>query len=298
MGILPIGADILPASDDRVFKLLMTAPEAGPGLIKLISSIIGRNVTDVVVDKNELPATDTEEKSERFDVNCKIDDGSQINIEMQASRMQEDAGGGHRNIKGKSIYYLCDLHRSQPSKGVRRYDRLVRTYQITFCSYTVFPKRTEFVNPFSMRHDITNDLLTDAISIIFVELSKLGDIVNKPVDDMTVLEKWSVFFEYADNPAYREAVNKIIESEEVLQMATNLLMSISKDEHERAVFRSRKKFQTDYESDMATAKDNGRAEGEAAKAFDIARSAIGMNMPDDVIMKLTGLTAKEIKSLH
>jgi hypothetical protein len=33
---------------------------------------------------------------------------------------------------------VCDLHASQPSKGVRRYDRLARTYQVTFCSYTVF----------------------------------------------------------------------------------------------------------------------------------------------------------------
>ena len=293
MGILPIDADILPPSDDRVFKLLMTSPEAEPGLMKLISGIIGRNVTGVEVHGNELPITDTEEKSERFDVNCKIDDGSQINLEMQASRMQEDVGCEHLNLKGKSVYYLCDLHSSQPSKGVRRYDRLARTYQITFCAYTMFPNRAEFVNAFSMRHDTTNELLTNAISVVYVELSKLSKILEKPVDDMTVLEKWSVFFEYADNPTYRETVNKVIESEEVLQMAGNLLMSISKDEHERAVFRSRRKFQTDYDSDVATAEDRGRREGRA----EIARNALQMNMPNDVIMKLTGFSREEIEAL-
>ena len=40
-------------------------------------------------------------------------------------------------------------------------------------------------------------------------------------------------------------------------MAGNLLMNISQDERERAIFRSRKKFQTDIESNMATAEDNG-----------------------------------------
>ena len=90
----------------------MISPEAKPGLMKLIAGIIGRPVLDVTVHSNELPVSDTEEKAERFDVNCKIDDGSQINLEMQASRIQEDADGEHRNLKGKSIYYLCDLHSS------------------------------------------------------------------------------------------------------------------------------------------------------------------------------------------
>ena len=41
-------------------------------------------------------------------------------------------------------------------------------------------------------------------------------------------------------------------------MAGNLLMSISQDERERAIFRSRRKFQTDLQSDLATAEDRGR----------------------------------------
>ena len=104
MGLLPMGADILPPSDDRVFKLLLTSPDAKPGLINLISSIIGRTVVDVVLHPNELAPGYTEEKAERFDVNCKIDDGSQINLEMQASRIVEDLDGQNRNLKGKSIF--------------------------------------------------------------------------------------------------------------------------------------------------------------------------------------------------
>ncbi len=124
MGLLPMGAGILPPSDDRVFKLILTSPEAKQGLMNLISSIIGRTVVDVVLLPNELVPGDTEERAERFDVNCKIDDGSQVNLEMQASYMVEDLGGQHLNLKGKSIYYLTDLHSSQPAKGLRRYDRL------------------------------------------------------------------------------------------------------------------------------------------------------------------------------
>ncbi len=263
MGLLPMDLDILPPSDDRVFKLILTSPDAKPVLIDLISSIIKRPVVDVEVRNSEIPPSDTQEKAERLDVNCRIVDGSQIDLEMQASRIQEDSDGKHQNLKGKSIYYLCDLHSSQPSKGVRRYDRLARTYQVTFCSYTVFPERTQYVNSFSLRHDEDNELLSDAIHVVYVELSKLQAIMEKSVNDMTDLEKWAVFFQYASEPNYRETVNEVIASKEVLQMAGNLLMSISQDERERAVFRSRRMYQTDMQSNLATAEDRGRAEGRA-----------------------------------
>ena len=110
MGLLPMDLDILPPSDDRVFKLLLTSPDAKPVLIDLISSIIKRPVVGVEVRNNEIPPSDTEEQAQRLDVNCRIDDGSQVDLEMQASRIQEDSDGRHQNLKGKSVYYLCDLH--------------------------------------------------------------------------------------------------------------------------------------------------------------------------------------------
>ena len=298
MGLLPMDLDILPPSDDRVFKLILTHPEAKQALINLISSIIGRTVVDVVLLPNELAPGDTEEKAERFDVNCKIDDGSQVNLEMQASRIVEDLDGQHRNLKGKSVYYLTDLHSSQPAKGQRRYDRLARSYQITFCAYTIFPDTMDYVNSFSLRHDTTGERLTDAISLTFVELSKLDEVVKKPVSNMTGLDKWSVFFQYAPDLKHRELVNKVIESEEVLQVAGNLLMSISQNEQERAIFRSRRKFQTDLQSDLATAEDNGRIAGRAERSIEIARNALQMKMAIADIVRLTGLTCEEVEELR
>ena len=302
MGLLPMEADILPPSDDRVFKLILTSPEAKPVLIDLVSSIIKRPVVDVVVRNNEIPPEDTQEKAERLDVNCYIDDNSQVDLEMQASRIEEDSDGQHRNLKGKSVYYLCDLHSSQPAKGIRRYDTLARTYQVTFCSYTVFPERKSYLNSFSLRHDEDSEQLCNAIQVVYVELSKLQEIIKKSVGDMTDLEKWAVFFRYADEPSHRETVNKVIASKEVLQMAENLLMSISQGERERAVFRSRRMYQTDQQSNIATAEDRGvqrgRAEGRVERNIEIARQALQMKMSAADIAKLTGLTYEEVERLR
>ena len=98
-----------------------------------------------------------------------------------------------------------------------------------------------------MRHDRDNELLSDAVHIVYVELSKLQEIMKKSVNDMTDLEKWAIFFRYASEPTCRETVNEVMASKEVLQMAGDLLMSISQDERERAVFRSRRMYQTDMQ---------------------------------------------------
>lgn len=54
MGVLPKDLDILLPFDDRVFKLILTDEKGKPGLMNLISGIIGREVADVLVHENEL----------------------------------------------------------------------------------------------------------------------------------------------------------------------------------------------------------------------------------------------------
>jgi hypothetical protein len=129
-----------------------------------------------------------------------------------------------------------------------------------------------------MRHDTDNELLHDGVRAMFIELSKLNEVVKKPVDEMTDMERFSVFLRYAENPDYREIVNRVIESREGLAVAGELLMSISKDERERAIFRNRRIAIADQESNMITARREGYREAEeklqgtiAEKDAEIAR---------------------------
>jgi predicted transposase/invertase (TIGR01784 family) len=293
MGILPKDIEILPPYDDRLFKATLIKPEAKPTLLFLARQIVRRPVVDVLVRNAELPVDDMEEKVERFDVNCTIDDNSQADIEMQGSRMKEEKDGDHDNLKARSIYNLCDLHSSQPSKG-KSYEKLIRTYQVMFCNFPVHAERKNFINSFSMRHDIDNGLLHNAIQAIFVDLTRLDEVLKKPVGEMTGMEKFSVFLKYAEKPEYRDIVNKVIESEEGLAVAGEVLMSISKDERERAIFRNRRIALADRESDRVTSERVGRM----AERSTIARNLLKMNMPIEQIIIATGLTAAEVEALR
>ncbi len=72
-------------------------------------------------------------------------------------------------------------------------------------------------------------------------------------------------------------------------------MSISQNERERAIFRSRRKFQTDL---LATAEDNGERRGRSAEKIEIAHTALQMKMAVADISRLTGLTCEEIENLR
>ena len=84
-------------------------------------------------------------------------------------------------------------------------------------------------------------------------------------------------------------------------MAGNLLMSISQDERERAVFRSRKMYQTDRESDLATVEDRGKKIGKEIgrleRNTEIAQNMLSEGLSFDTIMRCTGLTRHEIENL-
>ena len=81
-------------------------------------------------------------------------------------------------------------------------------------------------------------------------------------------------------------------------MAGNLLMSVSKDEQERAIFRSRRMYQSDRESDIATAEERGELRGELRRAFAIAGNMLKRNRPIDEIIEDTGLTRDEVENLN
>jgi predicted transposase/invertase (TIGR01784 family) len=194
---------------------------------------------------------------------------------------------------------------------------VAKTYQVTFCTYTVFPMRESFFNEFSLRNE-DGEPLSDAVSVVFVELSKLEKILRKPIEEMSSMEKWAIFLQYADKPEQRKLVEQIAESKGEIKMALNTLIHVSQDERERAINRSRRMWQTDYESNMNTARETGfiagcaegrtegraegrtegRTEGRAEERIEVAKNALRKNFSVEDIAAITGLSPAEIEVLR
>ena len=258
-----------------------------------VESFLRFPVVKVEVRNVELPISDINEKRERFDVCCTINDGSQLDVEMQSEAMTGDSlRTNHVIVKSRAIYHLCDLHSGQGGRGLR-YDKLLRSFQITLCGYTVFSGSDDFVSRYSFR-DENGIELSDAVGIVFVELTKLGGIVNKPVETMTGEEIWSIFFAHASDPKYKELINKLMAVKGEIRMAVELLQTISTNEDERARFRMRRKYQMDMEHNLTAARDEGRDEGKT----EVAKSMLSEGEPIEKILKHTGLSQEEIEGLR
>ncbi|MCL2804857.1 MAG: Rpn family recombination-promoting nuclease/putative transposase, partial [Treponema sp.] len=87
--LLAEDAIILPPSDDRIFKVLLTHPDAKQVLMDIISAVIRKKVTNATIRNVELPVSNIDEKEQRFDVNCTIENGDQIDVEMHSTPVYE-----------------------------------------------------------------------------------------------------------------------------------------------------------------------------------------------------------------
>ena len=84
------------------------------------------------------------------------------------------------------------------------------------------------------------------------------------------------------------------------------MLVVTEEERARAVARSRRMYETDLLSNLTTAEDRGRREGERKGRREgerkgrreVAISMLGLNLPIEIIEKSTGLPRSEIEKLQ
>ena len=84
-------------------------------------------------------------------------------------------------------------------------------------------------------------------------------------------------------------------------MASEVLMTVSRDEEERARIMRAEKTELDYISEMAYQRDvgyaEGKAEGKAEEREEVARNALVKGIPFELICEITGLDLETIQRL-
>ena len=259
---------------DNAFKAVFTRDtyESNTALSKLISALIGREVTVTSINANEPPIEDLRDRQIRFDICCKAQNGELINIEMSLNP--------HACEPARLEFYAGKLFTGQDIRGSgRSYDELKRAYQIAiFGKGKIFPDEV-FLHNFEFYDTANRISLKGKSRIITLELSKLNKIVEKPTADMSVLEYWAVYFQYLTDKSKRKKINEILEREEGIAMASEVLITISKDEVERARLMSEYKYELDTQSDLAYAKREGYLEGQQ-EIIDLLKSG---KSPEEII---------------
>jgi predicted transposase/invertase (TIGR01784 family) len=242
---------------DNVFKAVFTKnnPMSKAALSKLISALISKEVSIKEILTNEIPVESLKERQIRFDINCKAEDGEQINVEMCFNPDPSEPV--------RLEYHTGKLFISQDIKGIRKnYKDLKQTYQITILAKRQFFRDKEFFHKFEYYDPIHGVSLNGKTRIITLKLSKLYEVSKKAADEMSVSERWAYYFRYLTDRSKRSKINEILEHEEGIAMASKVLMKISKDEIERARLLLDEKNSLDIQSKIVTAERKAERKGE------------------------------------
>jgi predicted transposase/invertase (TIGR01784 family) len=214
---------------------------------------VGRPLSVITVVANEPAIDNVRDRQIRFDINCKTADGKLVNVEMT---MYPDDFEPVR-----LEFYVSKLFIGQDIRGKdKSFDDLKPAYQISFLVNKAFYDDAEIVHCFEYYDRERNVSLGGRSWIITVELSKLDKIAEKPVAQMSAQERWSVFFRYITDTTKRQTINQILECEEGIAMASQVLQTISKDEVERARLMSEYKYEVDHQSKLIQTERKARSE--------------------------------------
>ena len=188
---IDVDGELLSPTVDYIFKRIFTADEqqSKTALIDFINSVLEHENDDKIVDLTivnpQIPVDRGVQKKSIFDIRAKYNNGRQCIIEMQKEATPD--------FTKRSIHTISKTYVSQPISG-RDFNALEKCYLICITNFDMIKETSEYLKDYRYRDRQGNDL-SDAKTIIFLDLSKLGDILDKSVDEMTNVEMWGYIFQ-------------------------------------------------------------------------------------------------------
>ena len=302
---------------DPIFKILFTneSKESNQALTSFLTDIIGKKVTNVVLQPNELSGESLTDKQSEFDINCRID-GKIVNIEMQGLNKDEHFGK-------RAEYHVAHLLNHYIQKGMD-WNESLKAYQISVLNFVFDKGEAESINHYFMRNE-KGRTVAKMLNIIFMELPK----IERLPDDIALLtpaQMWGKFFLYASVPEKRDFLEQLTKANRGIAMAVTVLKNISQDEmnwyHEtrywmhvsdmktmknaaerRGLKEGRAKGLKEGRAEgraegLAEGKAEGKIEGARANAIENAKNLLLLNkLSEDEIARCCSLPLEQVLAL-
>jgi predicted transposase/invertase (TIGR01784 family) len=266
---------------DNVFKAVFTknTPESQGALAKLLSAIIGRELSVITLAANEPAVDNIRERQIRFDISCRTASGEPLNVEMSLNPDKFEPV--------RLEYHAGKLFTAQDIRGAdKTFDDLKPAYQIAFLVRGRFFADEGFFHSFEYYDPERSVPLNGRSRIITLELAKLDKVIEKPAGEMSGQEHWAVFFRYLTDKGKRRKINEIMEYEEGIKMASEVLLTISRDEIERARLLSEYKYVVDTQSKVVQARREGYSQAKTEAVEHIRQAQEQIRQRDEQIREL------------
>ena len=278
---------------DPIFKILFTdeSNEAHEALTCFLTDIIGKEVTDVVLQPNELSGETADDKQSEFDINCKIQ-GKIVNIEMQGLNKDDHYG---KRVE----YHVAHLLNHYVTKGID-WKTIPQAFQISVLNFFFDKDETDCVNYYYLRNE-NGRSISRMLNVIFMELPKIETLPDE-VSLLTPAQMWGKFFLYASNPEKKDFVRKLSECNRGIKMAVTVLKNISQDEinwyHETRYWMHVSDEKTMINAAKREGKAEGLEEGKQKAIIEMVRNAKAAKLPVKQIAAITKLSVAEIQKIN
>ncbi len=276
---------------DLVFKKLFGSEENKDLLKSLVNSLMPEEeqLTEITLKTPYNLADYIDGKLSILDIKARDEKGRLYDIEMQVEPL--------RHYGQKALFYWGKVFTDQLEVG-GMYSKLNKTIVISILEFAYFqdaPEEERYHRIVSLRDIATHQKYKslDYMDLHFVELKKF----HKDLKDVkTTLDRWITFL----NNAYQYEKNRMPEelaSDREVKKAIEKLDVMYLNEKERQYYEAAQKAQRDSSEALMTAKEEGREEGEIAKAKKMAKKMLAQGESIGKIMDYTDLTEEEIHSL-
>lgn len=247
---------------DSTFKAIFTQPteESHNALLSFLEAATESKIEEVSFEPNSASQQFGGQRDVDYDINVRFTTGESAEIEMQAWQQNYDYGL-------RAEYQVARLLSTYLKNG-ELWSEVKKVYQISILDYNYKPKKdsgsTErsAINYYTMKAQ-DGSRLTDTLNIVFIELPRIkaDKCADGKLSGLLPLEKWALFFKYADNMNTSPIVKQLTETEAGIMDAQNVLSSISSDrglwlQQYHAEIRERDRL-----SDIAGAKEEAIREG-------------------------------------
>ena len=274
---------------DFSFKAMFTADtkESNAALKDFISTVLNRSVTEIQLMPNEPPVQTAEESQMSFDVSVKFNDGERADIEVQA-RSEDYDYAARAEIQAARLLSTSNV------KGDRW--RTLPAYQISVLNFEFDKDDSSPLSWYNMRK-ANGTQLSDRLNVIFFDLIKIHNLLGKPVESLSKLEKWGLFLSYAGDERRTAYIDTLTKSEEGLMNAKSSLCTISEDEIKWAQQNSIFKAQRDYNEGMYCAEERGFAKGAQQASIANAKNLLLEGDSPEKVARCCSLPLEQVLAL-
>ena len=272
-------------TNDVAFKRLFGTEEHKSLLISFLNAILGltgsRKIKAVeLLSQEQVPAI-KEIKASILDIKCTDERNVQYIVEMQ-----------NRKVPGfvkRTQFYAANSYASQLTKGSTHLE-LKPVVLLAILNHELFPKKENVVSYHKTLDTDTLENDLEDIAYVFIELPKF----NKSEDELeTLQDKWIYFFKEWN---VSKAIPKAITEKELIE-AYNVIEEFNWSPAEREAYLKAHIARDEVFAEKEDAFQKGEKKGIEETKEQIARSLIIMEIADDKIMRVTGLSQKAIDKI-